>query len=486
MHFDVPTASVMVGLMYFLLPTSVYLFLKEHHNQAVLLWCVGGVLTGIGFTAVAIRGDSTGLNTSITYSLPNALLFLGVLLRIQSLKIDCKQALSYQQIGLFTALFILIYELIWRQFGVDQARNAYLLPIYAMELLVISHSAWVFEKIHQSKVIRVLTYNYFSYACIVVIKVLSVAISDEDILILSSSVINIIMVLIAFSTVVYSNLGYVGVVLEKVDRKRKESLNENKKLVSTLEKKEALISQYARTKAFSDIGGYGSSVIHEISQPLTSAGFALQNLSNLLAKQKNLPAEIVDRLNLVKEPMQKAAQIVNKLRGLMAKSDFNLSPIKLRDRINETLLILQNKIAQQQVNVVIIAPDTDVLVIADDAQINHVLINILDNAIDAMANNTDPSAKREIKITVRAEGHQVLLQVIDSGSGLSPKVAANMFNWLASDKVGGIGIGLALSKMFVESWGGTITARNATTSSHQLSGALIELNLLAHTAHAQK
>jgi signal transduction histidine kinase len=484
MQFDVPTATLVVGFMYLLLPTSVFVFLREHRNPAVWFWCVGGVLNGIGFMTVVLRGGFGEITPSITYTIPNSLFFMGLLLRFQSLKMDCKQALSYQQIGLFCAVFILIYELIWRQLGVDQARNIYLLPVFTMELLMICHVAWVFGKMYQSKVVRVLIYNYFSYASILAIKAITVAIGDEDIYMLSSSAINITLVLIGFSTVIYTNLGYVGVVLEKVNRERELSFHENKKLVSTLKKKEALISQYARIKAFSDIGGYGSSVIHEISQPLTSASFALENLSTLMAKQKNLPAEILNRLNLVKEPTQKAAQIVNNLRGLMAKSDFNLSPIKLRDRINETLLVLQNKIAQQQVSIEVIASDAELQVVADEAQINHVLINILDNAIDAMANNTNN--KRDIKIKVRSAGHQVYVQVIDSGSGLSSKVQADMFNWLASNKVGGIGIGLALCKMFVESWGGKITGRNANPSTDQLSGALIELSLLAHTAHAKK
>ena len=484
MQFDVPTATLVVGFMYLLLPTSVFVFLREHRNPAVWFWCVGGVLNGIGFMTVVLRGGFGEITPSITYTIPNSLFFIGLLLRFQSLKMDCKQALSYQQIGLFSAVFILIYELIWRQLGVDQARNIYLLPVFTLELLLICHIAWVFGKMHQSKVVRVLIYNYFSYASILAIKAITVAIGDEDIYMLSSSAINITLVLIGFSTVIYTNLGYVGVVLEKVNRERELSFHENKKLVSTLKKKEALISQYARIKAFSDIGGYGSSVIHEISQPLTTASFALENLSTLMAKQKNLPAEILNRLNLVKEPTQKAAQIVNNLRGLMAKSDFNLSPIKLRDRINETLLVLQNKIAQQQVSIEVIASDAELQVVADEAQINHVLINILDNAIDATANNTNN--KRDIKIKVRSAGHQVYVQVMDSGSGLSSKVQADMFNWLASNKVGGIGIGLALCKMFVESWGGKITGRNANPSTDQLSGALIELSLLAHTAHAKK
>jgi hypothetical protein len=277
MHFDVPTATIVVGLMYFLLPTSVYVFLKEHRNQAVLLWCVGGGIHGFGFLALALRSGFSDLPLAISYTLPNTLFFLGAVLRIQSLRMDCKQGVPTKHLLLITFIFVAAYECVWRSVGVDQARNAFLLPIFAIELLILSHSAWVYEKIHQSKVIRVVIYNYFSYASILAIKAISVAIGDEDILMLSSSAINITLILIGFCTVVYTNLGYIGVVLEKVNRERELSLNENKKLVSTLKKKEALISQYARIKAFSNIGGYGSSVIHEISQPLTPSPFTVQN-----------------------------------------------------------------------------------------------------------------------------------------------------------------------------------------------------------------
>jgi signal transduction histidine kinase len=486
MHFDVPTATIVVGLMYFLLPTSVYVFLKQHRNQAVLLWCVGGGIHGFGFLALALRSGFSDLPLSISYTLPNTLFFLGAVLRIQSLRMDCKQGVATKHLLLITFIFVAAYECVWRSVGVDQARNAFLLPIFAIELLILSHSAWVYEKIHQSKVIRVVIYNYFSYACIIAFKALTIAIGGEDSQMLSSSAINITMALIAFSTVVYSNLGYVGVVLEKVNREHHESLNENRKLVSTLKRKEALISQYARIKAFSDIGGYGSSVIHEISQPLTSAGFALQNLANLLSKRKNVSAEITERLSLVREPMQKAMQIINNLRGLMAKSDFSLSMINLHDRLNETLLILQSKANKQGIHITLQLPEKNTYVIADDAQINHVLINILDNAIDATANNPNPKTQRDILISVTATNNEAIVQFIDSGMGLSKKVESDMFNWLASNKVGGIGIGLALSKMFVESWGGKISARNSNLSKVKLCGALIELRLLSQVHHAQK
>lgn len=479
MHFDLITATFVVGLMYCLFPVSVYVFLKEHRNLAVQLWTIGGIFGGIGFIIVSLRSELTNIPTSITYTLPNALFFSGTLLRLQALKIDCNRPIKKRTLLMGTLLFIMLYELAWRTLGIDQARN-YLLPAYAIELLFVVHVAWVYEKLHGIKTIRVISYNYFLYACILLIKTLSVVFGAEvSQLYTAQSPINIVMSLIAFTTVVYTNLGYVGIVLERVNRERTESLGENKKLVAILKKKEALITQYARTKAFSDIGGYGSSVIHEIAQPLTAAWFALENLSNLLMKQKDIPPQLTDRLNLVKGPIQQAIQIMKNLRSLMSKSDFAVTSVNLSEKVYSSLSILENKVKKYKVNITI-APtmSTDIQVMADEAQINHVLINILDNAIDSVANNPSPQAKREIIISITPMNKSVLLKVMDSGIGLSAQVAREMFNWLASNKTGGIGIGLALSKMFVESWGGQISARNVNQKEKLLTGAVIELTLL--------
>ena len=479
MHFDLNTATFVVGLMYLLFPVSVYVFLKDHRNLAVQLWCLGGIFAGVGFMIIALRTPFINLPTSITYTLPNAFFFSSSLLRLQSLRIDCKQPIKKMHLLLGTLIYIMWYELSWRTLGIDQTRNCVLVVI-AIQLLFVVRAAWIYEKLHGIKTIRVISYNYFLYACVLLIKTLSVVFGSEiSELYSGTSAINIIMSLIAFTTVVYTNLGYVGVVLERVNRERTESLNENRKLVTLLKKKEALITQYARTKAFSDIGGYGSSVIHEISQPLTAAWFALENLTNLLTKQKNIPIAITDRVNLVKKPTQQAIQIMKNLRSLMAKSDFAVTSVNLSEKVYSSLSILENKAKKNNVTIKI-APTipAHIQVLADEAQINHVLINILDNAIDAVANNPSPQAKREIVISITPMSKAVSIQFTDSGSGLSPKVILEMFNWLASNKSGGIGIGLALSKMFVESWGGKINAHNAKVTKTQLSGAVIELILL--------
>ena len=163
----------------------------------------------------------------------------------------------------------------------------------------------------------------------------------------------------------------------------------------------------------------------------------------------------------------------------MTKSDFAVTSVNLSEKINECLSILENKAKKTNVNIKV-APTipAEMQVLADESQINHVLINILDNALDAVANNPNPQEKREIVISITPMSKSVSIQFTDSGIGLSAKVILEMFNWLASNKTGGIGIGLALSKMFVESWGGQINARNAKVTKTQLSGAVIELILL--------
>jgi two-component system C4-dicarboxylate transport sensor histidine kinase DctB len=170
------------------------------------------------------------------------------------------------------------------------------------------------------------------------------------------------------------------------------------------------------------------------------------------------------------------------LRSLITKSDFAVTSVNLSEKMNACLAILENKAKKNNVNIkVALTIPVDMQVLADEAQINHVIINILDNAIDAVANNPSPQAKREIVISITPTNNAVSIQFTDSGSGLSAKVILEMFNWLASNKTGGIGIGLALSKMFVESWGGQISARNVNKKEKLLTGAVIELTLLTRS-----
>jgi len=108
-----------------------------------------------------------------------------------------------------------------------------------------------------------------------------------------------------------------------------------------------------------------------------------------------------------------------------------------------------------------------------------VLFNIVNNALDSIERNPDNQPDRRVLIDAKyiQQKQFVLIKVIDSGLGLASKDQAEIFEWLSTGSSKGMGIGLALSKMLVESWRGHISAYNADPKVDGLSGAIFELKL---------
>jgi C4-dicarboxylate-specific signal transduction histidine kinase len=281
-------------------------------------------------------------------------------------------------------------------------------------------------------------------------------------------------------TVVYSNLGYIGVVLERINNERKATLQRNNQLTKSLQKREAIIKSFVRLKAFSALGWQGTAVVHEIMQPLTAMRFGLENLTRYFEKQ-GAPSEVFERINAAKEPAERSIRIVENLRNLMVENNIEIKAVNLHEKISDCLIVLRDRVNALQINVNIDSMSKEILVLADNNQIQHVLLNILSNAIDAMERNPSDAKERKVvvQITYIDKKRYVSVDIIDTGPGIPEKIRDNLFEWLSTGTKSGMGVGLALSKHFIESWGGSISADNANAAQTGLTGAVIHLKLRA-------
>lgn len=123
--------------------------------------------------------------------------------------------------------------------------------------------------------------------------------------------------------------------------------------------------------------------------------------------------------------------------------------------------------------------ENGISVMADAHQLQRVLFNLLNNALDAIERHKNSEMHHQVLINAKwvQQKHFVLIKVIDSGVGLQAKDQVEIFEWLSTNSNKGMGIGLALSKMLVESWRGHISAYNADPKVDGLSGAVFELKL---------
>ena len=213
--------------------------------------------------------------------------------------------------------------------------------------------------------------------------------------------------------------------------------------------------ELAHMSRVAQLGELSGAVAHELNQPLTSI---LANAEVGLALARREPAdleEIAAILQDIAEDDRRAAGIIVDLRRLMAKGETSLEPLDLNKAVGATVLLVRSEFVVRQVAVEPRLARGVLPVRGSLPQLKQVILNLLLNAADAMADQ--PPASRRVLVATRArEDGWRELRVQDAGSGLAPAVADDPFRPFATTKPGGLGLGLSICRAIVEAHGGTL------------------------------
>ncbi|WP_025291829.1 PAS domain-containing sensor histidine kinase [Sphingomonas sanxanigenens] len=240
----------------------------------------------------------------------------------------------------------------------------------------------------------------------------------------------------------------------------------------TQERLDELQSKLIHVARVSAMGTMASTLAHELNQPITAVANYVEAVRDLLAEAnpEDLPMirEALD--DSVREALR-AGQIVRRLRDFVARGEVEKTVEDLPTLIGEAaalgLIGAREKGVDTQFD---LAPDAS-KVLLDKVQIQQVLINLLRNAVEAMAG----SSERHLWITSRHEKAGVIrVTVADSGPGVSPEVAEQLFTAFVSTKSEGMGLGLSICRTIVEANGGRIWLEPRPGGGSQFHFTLIE------------
>jgi signal transduction histidine kinase len=213
-----------------------------------------------------------------------------------------------------------------------------------------------------------------------------------------------------------------------------------------------LQNQLVQAEKMSAIGQLIAGVAHDLNNPLASVvGFA-----EFLSERPDVPSTLREPLTILREEADRASGIVKNLLGFVRKQERQLRPTAIQSLLDATLALLRNELLATRVEAVLeIEPDLPSPVL-DPNQIQQVFVNLLHNAIQAIA-----AAGRPGTVTVRARRWRdgVALDVIDDGPGMSDELAAQAFEPFFTTKPEGqgTGLGLSISQGIVIEHGGRIT-----------------------------
>lgn len=217
---------------------------------------------------------------------------------------------------------------------------------------------------------------------------------------------------------------------------------------------ESLQSELIHVSRVSAMGTMASTLAHELNQPLTAVANYVEAIRDMLAKPEpdDLPM-IREALDDTAKEALRAGHIVRRLRDFVARGEVEKTIEKLPALINEAAVLGLMGAREKGVDPVFDLDPYASPVLVDKVQIQQVLINLIRNAVEAMAD----CPERRLTVSSRPDQHGfVRVTVADTGPGVAPAIAEQLFTAFVSTKADGMGLGLSICRTIVEANGGRI------------------------------
>jgi two-component system sensor kinase FixL len=212
-----------------------------------------------------------------------------------------------------------------------------------------------------------------------------------------------------------------------------------------------------------------SALAHEINQPL---GAILNNASAarlLTSRDKHNPAEISEILDDIIGDTRRAGDVIRKIRGIVKESDAQMEQMDVNALIMDTIEMVRTNMSMAKITLCLDLQPEIKKVIGDHIRLQQVILNLINNSMDAMADM--PTRKLTIRSNMTAPD-TVTISVIDSGAGFDKKATDKVFKPFFTTKKDGLGMGLRICRSIIEEHGGQIRAENNTAGGATVSFSL--------------
>lgn len=198
------------------------------------------------------------------------------------------------------------------------------------------------------------------------------------------------------------------------------------------------------------LGQIAAGVAHEINQPVAAIRTYADNAAILVDRAQ--PQLAKENLSLIASLTDRIGAITGELRAFSRKTTRETYPIVLEDAVAGALRLMGARLRQKHVRLTRDSIAPELRVQAERTRLEQVLVNLLQNAIEALNGHPGPA----IRLRVATKGQTVIVTVSDNGPGLDSKTAAELFTPFVTTKANGLGLGLVISRDIMTEFGGEL------------------------------
>jgi PAS domain S-box-containing protein len=193
---------------------------------------------------------------------------------------------------------------------------------------------------------------------------------------------------------------------------------------------------------------------HEVNQPLTAILNYAKGCTHRLRSGSGHADALLAALDEIAAQALRAGEIIRRLRSFIQKSELVRQRRQLNDIVHEALQFVANEARERQVDLhVVLASDLPIVEI-DPVQIEQVILNLLRNALEAIYEA--PGARPFLSVRTQLAGDRIEFAVSDTGGGLAPQIADDVFEPFVTSKPEGLGMGLSICRSIVDAHGGRV------------------------------
>ncbi len=474
----------MICMAYLVVHGVIWFALSEQRNIQVWLWCSSGLLSGVAIVFLSMREQ---FGEFLFIYVGQLFMLAGNMGRCIALRLFLPEPVRP---AVITHTLVALGYYVWLAAAYeagtpDSALAVMFFGFYAIVCFDYFLSGYQIHPRLQTLGPQLLMIGGLAFCSSLGFKTILMAAGLGADGIYAPGVDQYVMIVGQFIAITLVNIGFLRIFLDLREQKNLETernlaaaeaqaglLERHRgELQSLLTEREEIIRQLTLSNKTAGMGALVASLAHELNQPLC----AIRLNAQLVERKLNDPEVDVQGarkfLDSVIMDNRRAANIITKLRQMFEHSDEQHGLILFDELVRDTLALVEPRALQEKVKIAAVLT-SDLKIHGDPTQLQQVILNLLNNALDALA----PRAMDGKTIEVRTENKEgrLMLHVTDNGVGIPAELQPSVFELFKTNKAQGMGVGLWLSRTVINAHRGDMRFQ-----SREGEGAHFEVELPA-------